>query len=174
MVGQLMILVLALRLWLLWQRGAGHWRSFVVSKVQLSGAGQMLKFYMSFFRFPLPNWFAYNPLWQMIYPLMLLLVLVAVITGVLHNNASQLLGYSMAELHAGCASLVSLLVLLHIGTAIAQDVKGKGGSISAMLNGNRYFHVGENNASNPPADNGVEIHISVDNIKKRPSDWKNR
>ena len=173
MIGQLMILLVLFRAWLLLQKGVGHWRSFKTSKAQLDGAGQILKFYMSLFRFPLPNWFAYNPLWQMVYPFMLLFVLLAVITGAMHGSSIHLFGASMAELHGGATSTLYVLVLLHVATAILQDWKGKGGSISAMLNGNRYFHVDtEQAAQQVGSADGVEIHIPADSIKKRPSDWK--
>lgn len=173
MIGQLMILVVLFRAWLLLQKGVGHWHSFKTSKAQMNGAGQILKFYMSLFRFPLPNWFAYNPLWQMVYPFMLLFVLLAVVTCVMHGSSIQLFGTSMADLHGGVTSTLYVLVLLHVATAILQDWKGKGGSISAMLSGNHYFHVEtEHTVQQVGRTGGVEVHIPAESITKRPSDWK--
>lgn len=173
MVGQLLILVVLFRGWLLFQQGVGNWRNFKTSKAQLEGAGQMMKFYMSLFRFPLPSWFAYNPLWQMVYPAMLLFVLLAVITGVLHSSSMHLLGASMSEVHATVTTVLYVLVLLHVATAILQDWKGKGGSTSAMLNGRRYFHVDtEQAAQQVGGSGGVEVHIPASSIKKKPSEWK--
>ena len=167
MIGQLLIFVIGLRIYLLVQRGVGHWSGFKSSKTQLQGAGQMLKFYMSLFRFPLPNWFSYNPLWQLVYPFMMLFVLLAVVTGVLYNSGISLAGLAMPELHSTCTSAVSILVLLHVATAILQDWKGKGASISAMLSGDRYFHVDSQSVTQQVSKNSTEIRISADNIKKK-------
>lgn len=172
-IGQLMVLVLALRAWLLFQKGVGHWRSFKTNKTQLEGAGQIIKFYMSLFRFPLPNWFSYNPLWQMVYPAMLFFVFLAVFTGVMHDSSLHILGFSMRDMHSSSTSLLGTLVLLHAATAILQDWKGKGGSISAMLNGNRYFHVEPEKVAQQLPSGGTEVRISVGSIKKRPTDRNN-
>lgn len=172
MVGQLMILVVLFRGWLLFQQGVGHWRSFKTSTAQLEGAGQIVKFYMSLFRFPLPNWFAYNPLWLMVYPIMLLFILLAVVTGVFHGHSIPLFGLNMADIHEAVTTALYVMLLLHIATAILQDWKGKGGSVSAMLNGRRYFHIEPESASQPLGQSGTEVHISADSISKKPSDWE--
>lgn len=170
-VGQLMVFVLLLRGWLLLQRGTGGWRSFVPTRAQLDGAGQMLKFYMSLFRFPLPNWYAYNPLWQLVYPLMLACTVLAVVSGLLHDSTTQVFGVDAAAVHGAATSLLGALVLLHIATAVLQDWKGRGATTSAMLNGRRYFHIESEGAVAPPR-GAAEVRIDPASIGKRPSDWR--
>lgn len=153
-IGQVVILALGLRAVLLFQPGSSHWSSIIPKKSKLTGIGQMLKFYISMGKAPLPNWYAHNPLWQPIYLIILPVLLGVCITGMMQDR--------FAQLHASLAAIISLFTLFHVITAFVHDWKGKGAMISAMINGYRYFHK-ESPVQNS-VDRGSEINISVDNI----------
>lgn len=166
MVGQLMLIVIFLRIILLFTEGASNWRSFFNYKSQLNAIIQMIKFYLSFARLPLPNWYAHNPLWKPIYLFMIVVLSGCVITGMVYDTNLTLLGYSSTKLHGALATIIIVLSVAHIITAFLHDWKGKGAFISAIINGHRYFHyssnnkVGQSETVETPA-----IHIAVDSIK---------
>ena len=166
MVGQLMLIVIFLRIILLFTDGASNWRSFFDYKSQLNAIVQMIKFYLSFARLPLPNWYAHNPLWKPIYLFMIIVLLGCVITGLLYNSHFTWLGYSSTELHGALATIITVLSVAHIITAFLHDWKGKGAFISAIINGHRYFHYPSNNIEGKAETvKTPAIHIAVDSIK---------
>lgn len=166
MVGQLMLIVIFLRIILLFTDGASNWRSFFDYKSQLNAIIQMIKFYLSFARLPLPNWYAHNPLWKPIYLFMIIVLLGCVITGMVYDSNLTLLGYSSTELHDALATIITVLSVAHIITAFLHDWKGKGAFISAIINGHRYFHYPSNNIEGKTETvKTPAIHIAVDSIK---------
>ncbi|MCK4585756.1 MAG: cytochrome b/b6 domain-containing protein [Gammaproteobacteria bacterium] len=166
MVGQLMLIVIFLRIILLFTDGASNWRSFFDYKSQLNAIIQMIKFYLSFARLPLPNWYAHNPLWKPIYLFMIIVLLGCVITGMVYDSNLTLLGYSFTELHDALATIITVLSVAHIITAFLHDWKGKGAFISAIINGHRYFHYPSNNIEGKAETvKTPAIHIAVDSIK---------
>lgn len=164
-VGQFMLIVIFLRIILLFSNGASNWRSFFDYKSQLKPIIQMLKFYLSFARLPLPNWYAHNPLWKPVYLFIIVVLLGCVITGMIYNSHLTLLGYSPTELHGALATIIIVLSVAHIITAFLHDLKGKGGFISAIINGHRYFHYpGNSKAGQTQKGKTPAIHIAVDSI----------
>ena len=175
--GQIILLALGLRLVLLFipvssnRPGSGNWRAFIPERTQLQAMLQMIKFYLSLARFPLPNWYAHNPLWLPIYPLMFLVLAGCAFSGLWFNSSYIVFQQPMFELHGTLASLIIAFSIFHVVTVFLHDLKGKGAFISAMVNGFRYFHYsGQSNAeANNPLHKHSEnqsIHISVDSIKK--------
>ena len=166
MVGQVMLIVIFLRIILLFTDGASNWRSFFDYKSQLNAIIQTVKFYLSFARLPLPNWYAHNPLWKPIYLFIIVVLLGCVITGMIYNPDLTLLGYSSTELHGALATIIIVLSVAHVITAFLHDLKGKGAFISAIINGHRYFHYSSNNKSGETKKVETSaIHIAVDSIK---------
>ena len=166
MVGQLMLIVIFLRIILLFTDGASNWRSFFDYKSQLNAIIQMIKFYLSFARLPLPNWYAHNPLWKPIYLFMIVVLSGCVITGMLYDSNFTLLGYSSTKLHGELTTIIIVLSVAHIITAFLHDWKGKGAFISAIINGHRYFHYSSNNkVGQTEKVETPSIHIAVDSIK---------
>jgi len=174
--GQVILITLALRLLLLFipvsasQPGSSNWRAFIPERSQLQAMVQMIKFYLSLARFPLPNWYAHNPIWVPVYPILFLILAGCSITGVLYNSSHVFLQQSMFELHGALAGLIIIFSIFHITTAFLHDLKGKGAFISAMINGYRYFHYTGANKTDENLQNSQTkdqaVHISVDSIKK--------
>ena len=160
MVGQALLLVLAARLaLLLFGRGSAGWASFRLTGAVIGGARQTLLFYASLGRAPLPDWYAHNPLWLFLYPLLLLAVLAAVASGLLHDAPYRVAGVSLPALHGAAAGLAGALAAAHVAAVVLHDWKGRGAFVSAMINGNRYFHVrpGPDGAPGPAPRQGVNV-----------------
>ena len=136
---------------------------------------QMVKFYLSLARFPLPNWYAQNPLWLPVYPIFFLVLAGCAVSGLLYNTSHIFFGNPMYELHGALAGLIVTFSIFHIATVLLHDLKGKGAFISAMVNGFRYFHytgLDDKDVSNFPGaqSSGQQPgsqSISVDSIKKQ-------
>ena len=188
MIGQIIALALLLRLFLLFlpvSRGnaaSSHWRTFVPGKKQLQAVLQMLKFYLSFARFPLPEWYAHNPFWLLIYPLFFLLLSACLLTGLVYDKHLLLAGLSLDDLHFMLSGFISVFALFHIVTAFLHDLKGRGAFISAMVNGFRYFHysalkdnisASSRSSGSPEHQAESRVHISVDSIKRQPDSGDN-
>ena len=173
--GQIILMALALRTVLFFFPGSSNWRAFIPDKTQRQAMVQMIKFYLSLARFPLPNWYAHNPLWLPLYLIIFLVLAGASISGLLYDSPQILLGYPMHELHSALASLIIIFSLFHIATVFLHDLKGKGAFISAMINGHRYFHFTgqDSNIDKRSQKNQTEkksVYISVDSIEKRPGE----
>ncbi|MBU1725042.1 MAG: cytochrome b/b6 domain-containing protein [Gammaproteobacteria bacterium] len=170
--GQLLILVVVARVILMFMLpGSAHWGALLPDRAQLEGAKQMLLFYLSFARFPLPNWYAHNPFWRQIYPLVLLILLLCAITGLYYNTANTFLGMSMFGWHAALAGIILGVTVAHLLAVFLHDLKGKGAGISGMISGYRYFHVeGRDKGGNgtPVVNKSSVVHVSIDSIRKPP------
>lgn len=155
MTGQALSLVLAFRVYLLAAPGSGHWRLLIPSKEQRHTLLQTIKFYASLGRLPCPDWYAFNPLWQPVYLVMIFIMLMTTISGYLIG--SQLLpdGPSILWLHALFSSVVLYFTLAHLAFVVLHDAKGKGAQISGMLNGYKYFHIKD--VPKQPAENSVSL-----------------
>lgn len=161
MVGQVLLLTILLRIGLLFRNESGHWRFLIPTREQRHVVLQTLKFYASLGRLPCPDWYAFNPVWQPIYLLMIFILLLTALSGFMLGKLLMIGGVTMTEIHLSVASLVLYFTLAHIVFAIWHDVKGNGAQISAMMNGYKYFHIGKADA--PAQENSV----SVDSLVKK-------
>ena len=101
---------------------------------------------------PCPDWYAYNPLWQPLYALVIVLLVIVSGSGFLLGNS----GSGMTQLHSITAMIILYFMLAHIAFAVLHDVKGSGAQISAMLNGFKFFQ--SKPVENPlPAENSVSL-----------------
>lgn len=162
MAGQAVLVLLLCRFALLFRPGADGWRSFVPGATLLRGSRRTLLFYASLGKAPLPNWYAHNPLWALLYPLLAALLLAVGISGVFHDAPYRLAGLTPGTIHSGTVLLLGWLVAAHVVTAVFHDLKGKGAYISAMINGRRYFHVSMQPLEAEPLENGRSVDVSFD------------
>lgn len=138
-VGQLLVFVLGVRVFLLFRPGVSHWRALVPDRASLMGSKEMLRFYVTLGQTPLPGWFSHNPFWRPVYLLMIVLVGIALLSGLGHSSLWRVAGLSPGQWHAGIAVILGALVLAHLVTVVLHDWKGRTGTISGILGGNRYF-----------------------------------
>jgi Ni/Fe-hydrogenase 1 B-type cytochrome subunit len=135
MIGQALTLPLLLRVYLLLVRGPTHWRGFMPTRGQRHLLLETLKFYASLGRLPCPDWYAYNPVWQPIYLLIIAVLAATTATGFAMGSGPGVLNW-----HSTLAAIILYFTLAHIFFSVLHDIKGNGAQISAMLNGNKYFH----------------------------------
>ncbi len=160
MVGQVLLLVVAWRLLLFFVAGSGHWRLFLPSREQRHVLRDTLRFYVSLGKTPLPDWYAFNPVWQPIYLLMIALAAISVLGGFFHSGLPLLGDLSTADLHSGASKLLLWLAIAHVLFAAWHDARGRGAQISGMLNGHKYFHIDP--PKKPPS--GGENSVSLDSL----------
>ncbi len=157
MIGQALTLPILLRVYLLLVAGPTHWRSFIPTQGQRQLLLDSLKFYASLGRLPCPDWYAYNPVWQPLYLIMIALLALTSASGLAFG-----LGPDIAAWHAILASFILYFTLAHLIFSILHDVRGRGAQISAMLNGDKYFQSREAATQIPG-----EKSVSLDNLLKK-------
>ena len=164
MVGQLIALALALRILLLFLPGSSHWSSLAPRRAELAAMVAMIKFYVSFTRWPLPRWFAHNPLWKLLYVLVLLALVVSAVSGLMHHALSGPAAFHGAALHGIVATPITLFALAHVIAVFLHDLKGRGALVSAMISGNRYVHVEARGEKSMPRPSNEPIRVPLDRI----------
>jgi Ni/Fe-hydrogenase 1 B-type cytochrome subunit len=169
--GQLLVVTIATRLIALFLLpGSASWRAFMPDDAQRSGFKKMLMFYLSGGRTELPVWFAHNPFWKGLYPFYIGVLLATALTGFFYNSATTFLSSPFYKVHQVLASISLWFTLLHSVTALWHDLKGKGASISGMINGYRYFHIDRSQVPHKPSPfkgNTPPVYISPDSIKRK-------
>jgi len=167
-IGQVLLIALMLRLALLFFPGSSHWRSLIPNRSDIPNIVQMIKFYVTFARFPLPNWYAHNPLWKPLYLLLFVLLAGCLLAGIFLNAPYHIAGFSLPALHSLLAQIITLFVIAHVIAVFLHDLKGKGAFISAMINGYRYFHASDQEIGKTDSiSKDSSIYISVESIKKQ-------
>lgn len=157
MIGQALTLPILLRVYLLLIAGPTHWRSFIPTRGQRQLLLDTLKFYASLGRLPCPDWYAYNPVWQPLYLIMIALLALTTASGFAFG-----LGPDIAAGHTILAAFILYFTLAHLIFSILHDVRGRGAQISAMLNGDKYFQSREATTQIPG-----EKSVSIDSLLKK-------
>lgn len=151
--GHLLGVALVARLYLLvTDNGVAGFKALLPDRLWPAKAMEMIRFYASFGRTPLPGYFSHNALWAPIYLLIFVLLLLATGSGLLLELPSLrgLFGWSsdpLLRFHAALFDTIAVLSLAHIAMTLLHDVRGSGADVSAMLNGSRVFAVSESKQS---------------------------
>lgn len=133
---------LVLRFYLLvFGRGAEYWQGLWPDRTQRRALLEMVRFYVSFGRTPLPHWYAHNPFWAPIYLLLFVLLALQLASGLSLDAPYLLAGRSIPALHGLGAKLIGGFVVLHVMAVFLHDLKGTNSDVSAMINGHRIFVV---------------------------------
>lgn len=152
--GYLLAVALVARLFLLVSDdGVGGFKAMLPDRRWPSRALEMIRFYASFGRTPLPGYFAHNALWAPLYLVFLLLAVLATASGLMLDLAALrgLFGWSsdaVLRFHASLLEPLGIWMLAHVLTSLLHDVRGSGADVSAMLNGYRVFEVNDTGESN--------------------------
>ncbi len=154
----LLMPALALRLVLLFTgRGsAAGWRDLLPTRWQ--GMRDTLRFYVTLGQFPLPRWYAHNPLWAPLYLLLFLVLLGQIASGVLLWLDRFPLGRDPMTLHGPLASVIGGFLILHVLAVMVHDWRSGNSDVSAMLHGYRIFRI-----EKPPLPG--EQTISLDSLR---------
>jgi len=168
MIGQLTALALLLRAILLFFPGSSHWRALLPVRADWRAMVQMLKFYASLARTPLPAWYAHNPVWKPFYLLNLAVLVACVATGQFREAPWRVFGLAPDALHAGLGGCIALFTLAHAIAVFLHDLKGKGALISAMVSGWRYFHVSrQSQAEDAVFGRRTTAEVSIDSLGRQ-------
>ncbi|MCU7958583.1 MAG: cytochrome b/b6 domain-containing protein [gamma proteobacterium symbiont of Bathyaustriella thionipta] len=166
----LLLLSLLLRAVLLIKGGVESRLSAMLRSVKASALVDMLKFYITLGKAPLPAYFAHNPLWVPLFIGFLLLLLLQALLGVLlyQDALRQISGLSLDSifsLHQLLAPWILGFVMAHILLLFLHDWRGKRFEISAMLHGDKIFTVNK-----PEAIPGQPVSVVVQPPQRSASD----
>ena len=141
MLAALLTAGLLIRIWLLFtDETTANWQALSPNRIQTSALLDMLRFYLSFGRSPLPAWYAHNPLWIPLYGITLLLLTILILTGYLMPSQPLLFTrIYLPDLHRATANLILIFTAAHIVASILHDLKGSGSDLSGIVNGHRIF-----------------------------------
>jgi Ni/Fe-hydrogenase 1 B-type cytochrome subunit len=149
-----------------------RWRDVLpLNPRQWRGMRDMLVFYLSLGRVPLPTWYGHNLLWGPLYLLLFAVLGMAVVTGLLiarHDPQSLLqvaatpwwLGWTLPEWHAGLAWITGGFAVTHVLSVFLHDARGTASEISAMVNGHKIFL---------PAHSSQELTARVGAVAHKPA-----
>lgn len=130
---------------------------------ELGAIREMALFYLSLGKMPMARWYAHNPLWKLIYLVVLIALLIQVVTGGLMQDSPILAGMYLPAVHHFWAGVILWFSLLHIIAVIFQDLKGGTSDLSGIVNGYRLFQI--DRIEGP--DRGPEVQtFSIDQLKK--------
>lgn len=109
---------------------------------KLNQAKEVLRFYLTLGKAPLPRWFSHNPLWGPIYLLLFVFLTISCLSGVLLvQEITFIFNISNHDLHSISHYLISLFVLLHLPAVFSHDLSNKNSDISGMVSGYKIFHI---------------------------------
>ncbi len=160
----LLLPALLLRLYLLFfGKGTDHISDCEPDSHKLHQAMEVLRFYLTLGRAPLPRWFSHNPLWSQIYLLLFFFLALSSISGILILlDKVSILGINNNDLHYLTHYVISLFVLLHLPTVFSHDLSNKNDDISGMVNGYKIFHTEKPGHSG----NTTSHKVSIDDLMK--------
>ncbi len=159
---------LIVRLYLLFfGNGTDHLTDCEPDKHRLSQAWEVIRFYLTLGKTPLPKWYSHNPLWGPLYLAFYFFLTLNVISGLaLINEAIFVFNLSMLDLHRVTYLVIAGFSVLHIIAVFSHDMGSSSSDISGMINGHRIFEIkqepGQDSASFP----SVELKDLMKSIKK--------
>ena len=165
MFAALLLPALLLRLYLLlFGKGTDRLDDCEPNRHKLEQALQVIHFYLTLGKAPLPKWFGHNPLWGPIYLLLFFMLLTTALSGILLLKGFQFLaGISMLDLHLVGYYFILVFTLLHIPAVFSHDLSNTSADISAMVNGHRTFEV--ENPSQSTSD-GTKQRVALQDLLK--------
>jgi Ni/Fe-hydrogenase 1 B-type cytochrome subunit len=156
---------LLIRLYLLFfGKGTDHLSDCEPDTHRLSQAWQVVKFYLSLGKAPLPKWFSHNPLWGPIYLLFFFILSLSIISGFsLLYDRLLLFGLSMTDLHRLTYQTIAWYTLLHLIAVFVHDLNGTASDVSGIINGYRIFEIKQDT---PPPVQAVDLDDLVKTLRK--------
>ncbi|MCU7851158.1 MAG: cytochrome b/b6 domain-containing protein [Candidatus Thiodiazotropha sp. (ex Monitilora ramsayi)] len=168
LLGGLLLPALLLRLYLLFfGKGTDLLSDCEPNVHRLLQSWQVIRFYLTLGKAPLPKWYSHNPLWGPIYLILFfVLVLVASSGLLLLNDVIVFGGISMLDLHQVSYIFILTFSILHIPAVFVHDLSGKGGDISGMVNGYRHFELTDVEQHNKTTEQSVSLNSLTKTLKK--------
>jgi Ni/Fe-hydrogenase 1 B-type cytochrome subunit len=168
LLSAILLPALLFRLYLLFfGKGSDHLQDCEPNAHRLAQAWQVVRFYLTLGKLPLPKWFSHNPLWGPIYLALFFFLILVTFSGLmLLNNHALFANLSMLDLHRLSYQLILGFTLLHLPAVFAHDLSSKSGDISAMVNGNRSFDVAQEGGTLKPDSQSVSLDALMKQLKK--------
>lgn len=159
---------LLLRLYLLFfGKGTDHLEDCEPNAHRLDQAWQVIRYYLTLGKLPLPKWYSHNPLWGPIYLALFFILALVSISGLMMLNDNYLFAnISMLDLHRLSYTLILGFTLLHLPAVFAHDLSSKSSDISAMVNGYKAFEVGQQSGELSPDTQAVSLDALMKQLKK--------
>lgn len=165
LAASMLLVALAIRLWLGFAgEGPERFEHLWPTDGEWAAVRGSLVFYLTLGKTPLPNWYAHNPLWKPLYLGLLLLLVLAAITGWLMPETPLIGRVYLPTVHDGIADTTTVWVVLHLLSVALQDVRGQNADTSAMLSGYRFFRIDRDRLVKPEL---PEVSVRIDQIRKR-------
>ncbi|MDJ0740962.1 MAG: cytochrome b/b6 domain-containing protein [Gammaproteobacteria bacterium] len=138
----ILLFALLLRLFLgLFGNGAERFDQLLPTASEFDAVRASLLFYLSLGRSRLPNWYAHNPLWKLLYLGLFVLLTLLALSGWLMPEQPLLWRFYLPQVHTTLATLVTVVTVAHLYSVALQDYRGDNADVSAMINGHRYFAI---------------------------------
>lgn len=176
LAASVMIFALVLRV-LVFIRGKPHERlaALFPELSEFNAIKQTFIFYLSLAKQPLPNWYAHNPFWKMLYVFMYVGLLLLLISGTVMVDHPVVFGFYLPSVHASWSTVLTILVLLHLLSTFVHDYYAKTTDISAMVNGYRLFELEGTGKSRPDLKTvSVELQSMKSLLGKNNNDRDNQ
>ena len=167
-LGGLLLPPLLLRLYLLFfGKGTDHLSDCEPDKHRLSQAWQVLRYYLTLGKAPLPKWYSHNPLWGPLYLFLFFCLFLATASGLLLLKSLYFFaGLSMLDVHQFCFLAIGILTLLHVPAVFFHDLSGQGGDVSGMINGYRIFDANPNQTGLKQGEQTISLDDLLKTLKK--------
>jgi Ni/Fe-hydrogenase 1 B-type cytochrome subunit len=112
---------------------------------------------------PMPRWYAHNPLWKLVYLIVILALSIQILSGGLMQESPIFAGMYLPGVHSFWAGLIFWFAILHLTAVIFHDLKGKTSDLSGIVNGYRLFQI---DRSELPQNTPDVQTFSIDQLKK--------
>lgn len=157
-----LLFAIVLRVFLgLFGEGAERFEHLMPTSSEWPSVRASALFYLSLGKAPLPNWFAHNPFWKLLYLFLLIVLVLAALSGWLMPDRPLIGRFYLPHVHALLADMVSIWVLAHLYCVILQDYRGRSADVSAMISGDRYFSVDRDTLVKPEM---PQVSIRLDSL----------
>ncbi|MET0067639.1 MAG: cytochrome b/b6 domain-containing protein [Candidatus Thiodiazotropha sp.] len=168
MLSAVLLPALLVRLYLLFfSQGTDHFTDCEPDAHRLSQAWEVIKFYITLGKAPLPKWYSHNPLWGPLYLAFYFFLALNAISGLaLINEYPFLFNLSMLDLHRMTYLLIAGFSVLHIAAVFSHDAAGTSSDISGMVNGHRIFEVKQETGKETPQVQAVDLNELMKSLKK--------
>ncbi|MCU7842683.1 MAG: cytochrome b/b6 domain-containing protein [Candidatus Thiodiazotropha sp. (ex Monitilora ramsayi)] len=134
---------------------------------RLSQAWEVIRFYLTLGKLPLPKWYSHNPLWGPIYLALFFFLILSAASGLfILNNMFFAVGISMLDLHLLSFYFILTFTVLHMIAVFAHDTSNRAGDISAMINGFRQFEISELTTNQNPGEQTIPLENLIKTLKQ--------
>ena len=143
--GQLAAAALAGRILLLATLpGVAGWRALMPGATSRPARAEMFRFYLAFGRREMPGFYAYDPVWAIIYLVLFAVLAAQVFTGFAIASQGLRLGMGLSlegltAWHTRLAVVIAWISGLHVASVLLREIRGRGYEVSSMLHGYRLF-----------------------------------